>query len=167
MAYLALGCRLVLLGVFLVALVSKVCDHREFEDSLVGVVPHHRVAAALTTATEAAVVVLLCVPRTGPAGLALAAALLVAFIVGITRALRRGTTAPCRCFGASATPLGVPHVVRNGVLVGVAAAGAFAGSALPTDLPGITITAVSAAVTTLAVVRLDDVVALFQPVTVR
>ncbi|WP_407936533.1 MauE/DoxX family redox-associated membrane protein [Lentzea tibetensis] len=165
MVYLALACRLLLLGVFLVALVSKMRAYREFERSLTGLVPGKaiRPAAALTTAAEAAAVVLLALPHTGSLGFALAGLLLAAFVAGIVLGLRRGTTAPCRCFGASETPLGWPHVIRNAVLLCAAALGLITGPAVPTEIGGIAVTAACAAIAGLAVVRLDDLVALFRP----
>ncbi|MBE8526059.1 methylamine utilization protein MauE [Amycolatopsis sp. H6(2020)] len=170
MSYLLIACRTLLLGVFLAALAGKVrrrAAYRDFVASLraLGVLPGRLVAvtAAAVTAAEAAIVVLLAVPGTVPAGFLLTAVLLTAFTTGIVVAVRRGTTAPCACFGASVTPLGRVHVVRNLVLLGTAGAGLavagagggggeFAGAAL----------AVAAAVVALVpVLRLDDLAALF------
>ena len=51
--------------------------------------------------------------------------LLSVFTVMIVAKLRRGEHPPCACFGAwSATPIGARHVVRNLVLIAVAAVAA-------------------------------------------
>lgn len=65
---------------------------------------------------EVAIVVLLAVPVTARVGAALAALALLGFTAVIVAALRRGSLAACRCFGASTVPLGRRHVLRNGLL---------------------------------------------------
>jgi uncharacterized membrane protein YphA (DoxX/SURF4 family) len=53
---------------------------------------------------------------------AAALALLVAFTALIAMRLREGRHPPCACFGAwSARPLGTGHLVRNGLLIALAA----------------------------------------------
>jgi hypothetical protein len=107
---------------------------------------------------------MLAVPATVPLGLGSGAALLSVFTVGIVASLRRGDRTPCRCFGASATRLGVPHVVRNLALTAICATGlvATAVAADPARQPvGIATTLVSAAAAVLLVLHLDDLVALF------
>lgn len=132
MLYVAIGCRAALAIVFLFAVTGKVAGRgsfREFTDSIVAmrVVPEHaaRSAAIASVTAEALVVVLTAIPaRLIPtAGCALAGLLSIAFSGAITASLRRGNRAPCRCFGRSTTPLGARHLVRNAILLLVAAAG--------------------------------------------
>ncbi|MEW9551988.1 MauE/DoxX family redox-associated membrane protein [Nonomuraea sp. NPDC050783] len=128
-AYIGFACRILLAVVFLAAAVSKVRGRRaraEFRASLgaFGVSPRRRPAVAAAVITgELATAVLLVADVTALAGLAAGAALLAAFTMAIGAALRRGTPASCRCFGASAQPLGRRHLVRNAILLSVVALG--------------------------------------------
>ncbi|GGZ43245.1 hypothetical protein GCM10010387_41930 [Streptomyces inusitatus] len=175
MTYAAFACRILLFGVFAVALVGKARGRAAFQEFAASITALRllpagasRAAAVLVTAVEAAVVVLLVPSSTVLAGFALAVLLLLALTAGIVLALRRGRSAPCRCFGASVTPLGPVHVVRNLLLAlagtgGLAAMAAGAPDGWPPHLGGSLIAAVSAAVVLLLVVRLDDLTALFAP----
>src|SRR4051812_49096998 len=61
--------------------------------------------------------VLLVVAPTARSGAALAALLLMAFIIGISSALRRGQAPACHCFGQiSSQPAGAETLTRNVVL---------------------------------------------------
>ncbi|GAA2235354.1 hypothetical protein GCM10010232_22600 [Streptomyces amakusaensis] len=175
MTYAAFACPILLFGVFAVALVGKARGRAAFQEFAASITALRllparvsRAAAVLVTAVEAAVVVLLVPSSTVLAGFALAVLLLLALTGGIVLALRRGRSAPCRCFGASVTPLGPVHVVRN-LLLAVAGAGgltamaAGASAGWPPHPGGSLIAAVSAAVVLLLVVRLDDLTALFAP----
>ncbi|MFD9858077.1 MauE/DoxX family redox-associated membrane protein [Streptomyces alboflavus] len=125
-----------------------------------------RPVALTVIAGEAAVCVLLAAPARGAttAGLLVAAALLTAFTVGIAAALRRGVTAPCRCFGASSTPLGTLHLVRNAVLCALALAGALAAPTAADAPPGSALVAgVAGLVAGALVTQLDHLLALFRP----
>nr|WP_087887329.1 MauE/DoxX family redox-associated membrane protein [Streptomyces alboflavus] len=125
-----------------------------------------RPVAVTVIAGEAAVCVLLAAPARGAttAGLLVAAALLAAFTVGIAAALRRGVTAPCRCFGASSTPLGTLHLVRNTVLCALALAGALAAPTAESAPPGGALVAGGAGLVAGALVtQLDHLLALFRP----
>jgi uncharacterized membrane protein YphA (DoxX/SURF4 family) len=93
--YAALTARCALGLVFLVAVAGKVRSRdafREFRRSVPGLAPGLPATATSVAvgAAEAAAVVLLAVPRTAPAGFALAGAVLLAFTAGIHRALRGG-----------------------------------------------------------------------------
>ncbi|MEU6370055.1 MauE/DoxX family redox-associated membrane protein [Streptomyces sp. NPDC046931] len=126
-------------------------------------------AAVCTVAAEGAVAGLLAAParHAVTAGLLLAAGLLAVFTAAIALAVRRGTTVPCRCFGASVTPLGSPHIVRNTLLAGAAAFGAVcsAVAARPAPSPaGVVVPAVLGLTAGALVTRLDDLSALFRPV---
>ncbi len=125
--------RLVVGGMFLVALVAKLRDLPSFRSAVRGfrVVPRHleRPVAVAVLGAEAAVVLLLLVRATAVLGLALAAVLLVAFATGMARVVARGDRVPCGCFGRSAAPIGRAHVVRNALLATASAAGLVAGLA--------------------------------------
>ncbi|MER5579415.1 MauE/DoxX family redox-associated membrane protein, partial [Streptomyces massasporeus] len=138
MTYVAFACRILLFGVFLLALAGKVRSRTAFASFARSITDLRlfprkvsRAAAAAVIAGEVAVLLLLVPPRTAPLGLAAAVLLLLAFTAGIVVALRGGRRAPCRCFGASATPLGPLHVVRNLILAGTGAAGFAVMTALP------------------------------------
>ncbi|MET7724682.1 MauE/DoxX family redox-associated membrane protein [Streptomyces mirabilis] len=90
--------------------------------------------------------------------------LLAAFTTGIVRALRSGTKASCACFGVSTAPIGRRHVVRNTVLLALAAFGlaaALAGTPAPTQAAGVLIAAFGALVGALLVIFTDELGTLF------
>ncbi|MCX4822353.1 methylamine utilization protein MauE [Streptomyces sp. NBC_01142] len=174
MTYLVFACRILLIGVFLVAVVGKFRGRAAFEEFAKSIADLRLLSRRLSTAaaaavavTELAVLALLAVPPTAPAGFALAAVLLLVFTTGIALALRRGRRAPCRCFGASAAPLGPVHVVRNLILALAGAAGLGlsltegAGAWWPEHVGGTAVALTTAAIGVLLVVRLDDLMALF------
>jgi hypothetical protein len=167
MAYLTIGARCLIGLVFVVSAVAKLRSASAFGSFtawLAGLpLPfvHSRAAAIVMAGTEVAIVVLVAAPWTVLAGMLLAAAALAAFATGTSAALRRGTQAACQCFGRSRGALGRRHVVRDVLLCALAIAGA-AGSGQGGARPaGIALTVGAAAVATLFVVFLDDVVALF------
>ncbi|MFB7232237.1 MauE/DoxX family redox-associated membrane protein [Streptomyces fimicarius] len=172
MTYLMLGCRALLLVVFLTALVGKTRSRAAFAEFRASIVALRllsrrlsRAAAAAVVLVEAVTAVLLVVPATAAAGLALAVALLLVFSAGIVLALRRGDgTASCRCFGASAAPLGRIHVVRNLALAAIGGAGLTAGawaSGWPPHAAGAAVALAVALLGALLVLRLDDLAFLF------
>ncbi|WP_328855647.1 hypothetical protein OHB01_17295 [Microbispora hainanensis] len=137
MAYLFAFCRLLTGIVFLMSAVSKLrgrTAYEEFTAAIRALVPLLRLparpVAALVVTAEAAVAPLLAWPPTVLAGFCLALGLLVAFTVAIVVALRRGRRVPCRCFGASAVPVGPGHLARNAVLLAAATAGAVQAGAV-------------------------------------
>ncbi|MER5418140.1 MauE/DoxX family redox-associated membrane protein [Streptomyces virginiae] len=85
------------------------------------------VLVVVTVAAEWAVVVLLAVPVRGAsvAGFGLAGAALAVFTVVLVWGLRRGVSAPCRCFGSSARPVSGVQVVRNVLLLTLAVLGLY------------------------------------------
>ncbi|NXY96427.1 methylamine utilization protein MauE [Streptomyces sp. BR123] len=175
MEYLVAGARGLLGLVFLVSVVGKVAGRHAFTafaESVrsFGMLPPGlvRPAARTVTAGEAAVCVLMTVPARGAtaAGFALAAVLLAAFTAAIAAAVRRGATAPCRCFGPSTTPLGTPHLVRNLALcaVAVSGAGALAVPVAAGARPGGAVVAGAAGlIAGIVVTQLDHLMALFRP----
>jgi hypothetical protein len=173
MANVLVACQAMLIGVFATSTVTKVRSRRAYADFSRSVEAFQmvspswsRMAARATVVGEAAVVLLLALPRTAPVGFALAVGLLCAFTMSIVLALRRGTTSSCRCFGASAAPLSGIHVVRNVLLLAVSLTGLIGGAVVTgstRDPAGLTLSLAAAAVATLFVVNLDDVVALLRP----
>ncbi|WUS05410.1 hypothetical protein OG322_40400 [Streptomyces sp. NBC_01260] len=92
-------------------------------------------------------------------------ALLTVFTAGIALLLRRGVRAPCQCFGESAVPIGLRHVVRNvllAVLAGVGLSTAFAAG--PPQVGGAVVATLAGLLLGGLTVSLDDLVELFQPV---
>ncbi|MCG5221011.1 MauE/DoxX family redox-associated membrane protein [Streptosporangium soli] len=171
MIYVVVGCQAALIGVFLFSVVGKIRTRHAYDEFVSSVVAMRalprswtRSAAIATIAAEAAAVALLAIPATVPAGFLLAAGLLTIFTVAISNAVRHGRRAPCRCFGASTTPLGRVHMVRNLVLLSACLAGLTAiwreTWAAP-HLGGLVISLGAAAIIVLLVVRLDDLVGLF------
>ncbi|ALC23833.1 MauE/DoxX family redox-associated membrane protein [Streptomyces pristinaespiralis] len=171
MYYVGLAARLLLVLVFAAAAAGKSWRRGSF-DAFVSSLAALRLfprrlsaAVAVTTVVaEAVTVVLLAVPATAGAGFALAILLLTAFVAGILAARQGGRQVPCRCFGATGTPLGMPHVIRNALLAVVAAVGlvALTASSSPGSVHpgGLAIAGVTAAAGSLLVVRMDDLLAL-------
>lgn len=95
-------------------------------------------------------------------GLCAACALLLVLTAGVVVIVRRRLTVRCRCFGA-AGQLGVRHLVRNLVLLGVGAAG-LAGTAMHADArvawPGVVLAGGFGIVLSTLVIRYEDVIEL-------
>lgn len=171
MAYLALTCRCLIGLVFAVSAFSKLRSRSafsEFASWLSGLpVPLIRghgnrgKAAHTIAAAEVAIVALTALPWTARAGLALAAVVLASFTAGTWLAVARGGGAPCRCFGASVSPLGRRHVVRNALLGAAAVAGAIGAGASGGHPAGTVISIGTGLTIALFVVFLDDLAALF------
>ncbi len=166
MAYLALSCRALTALVFAVSALAKLRSRPAFRslESWVATLPlplarsRPRLCAGVMAGTEAAIAVLVAFPASARAGLLLAAAVLAVFAAGVHIVLRRGTSAPCRCFGTAAAPLGRRHVARNLLLCAAAATGA--AVAAPAGRPaGIAISLGAGTVVALVVVFLDDLAA--------
>lgn len=187
MEYVLLGARCLVGVVFVVSAVSKLRSRRAFTEFVASLrqlgllrPAGLRPAGLAVALTEAAIPVLLIAPvaaaalegapgsaaanfATG-AGFALAGGLLVAFTVAILLAMRRGVQAPCRCFGASATPLGVRHVVRNGfilVVTTIGVAGVLVEWTGATHPGGAVIAALTGLVAGVLITTFDDLVDLF------
>ncbi|WP_405426720.1 MauE/DoxX family redox-associated membrane protein [Micromonospora sp. NBC_00617] len=121
-----------------------------------------RPVAAASIAAEIGVLTLVLWPASATVGLTAAVLLFAAFAIVLARAVRRGSTAGCHCFGPTNTPVAWRHVIRSAFLAG-AAAGALPGAiSLPTVSPAILepsqfLVAVAIAVfVATALVRLDD-----------
>jgi Methylamine utilisation protein MauE len=175
---LHLGLITVLWLVFAVSTAGKLRTWRGFVASLrpLGLLPGRLVPATAVAVATAEVTVLLglsaavagvldLVPA-GPVvrfgGLVAAAALLGVLTGGIALALRRGSSAPCACFGASTRPLGGRHLVRNAILL-LVAAGALVTPAGPVVPAGALLGAAAGALVAVLLIRLDDLVELLAP----
>ena len=127
---------------------------------------------ALVAVSLAAAAVLTAVTVTGAAAvtdsaLGLAIALTGILAAGVAVILRRGTSAACACFGsATERTLGRPQLVRNlGLLALLAVALACAQPARGQPPAGAAAVAVLAgAVAGLLLIRFDDLIALFAPI---
>jgi hypothetical protein len=170
MQYVDVASRLLLLTMFTLALASKISSRGawgEFVESTraMAVVGEARVqaAAVVTAIAEGAVIVLAALPLrwAGSAAFVIAAGLLGCLAIAVAMVVRRGKSVTCRCFGASQTPLGVSHVVRNVLLVVIALLG-LAGSLVSGSFdPFLTaVVGVFGAVLGLLVARWDDLVSL-------
>jgi hypothetical protein len=168
--YVALICRCLMAATFGFSAFSKIKNgaaFREFTTWLGGVPPVSRRTelplAAILVAAELVVAGAMIAPGTVRPGFLLAALLLIVFAAGIYAALRRGFREPCRCFGASTTPLGWSQIVRNAVLVLVAASGAITqGSHGAVAVPGVILSLATAALLVVPVIFYDDLAFLLQ-----
>lgn len=175
--YLELGCQVLLAGVFAVSAGSKLYSRTAFADftaataRLTGArAARARQLAVATVAAEIAVVLALIVPALALWGFAACIGLLAVLTAAIVRSLRRGERAPCRCFGASNSPLGTQHVARNLVLatfgvLGIAAGMSDGASSLDLGLACVVVFAALIGVALTA--RLDDLIGLFRTTTTK
>lgn len=179
MIYLLLGCCLCLAFVFGLSAASKTrrAAFREFAESAgpLQILPTglRSPAAVAVVAAEVALTGALLVGAgaaftpslrfVATAGLVLAVLLLLSFTTVIALTLRRGIRKPCKCFGATTTPLGRAHVVRNGLLLAAAVAGLVAGATgtATAEPAGAAVAAVVGVVGGLLIARFDDLVDLF------
>jgi peroxiredoxin/uncharacterized membrane protein YphA (DoxX/SURF4 family) len=119
-----LAARLVLCAVFVVAAVGKLIDLPASRRSLVGFGVPERPAAILGTVlpfAELAVAIALLFAPTAQWGAIGALVLLLAFIAGISHALRAGEAPDCNCFGAiHSEPASTKTLARNIVLAAIA-----------------------------------------------
>ena len=184
MESLSMGCRVLLATVFAVAAWSKLRsrdDRRDFVASLAslpaapawfarlpgssrpgrrGVPAPVALVGVAVPAAEVLAAVLLVPGRSSVPGLALAAALLVAFTAVIAVVLGGGRAVTCRCFGAGGARFGRRHLARNAVLLAAAAValpGAGGAAAAPT-VGRVLVPVVFGLLAALVVIRLDDMV---------
>jgi hypothetical protein len=167
--YCALACRMLIGIVFAASAFSKLrskTEYRAFARWL-GQLPlpgplRGAPAAAAVAVTETAIVVLLIPAATAAAGLVLSAVTLAAFSAGTLVTVRRGPAIPCRCFGASQSPMSTWHVARDLLLALLAAAAAVAAST-PAPAPGGIALALAVAVTAaVPTVLFDDLLSIFR-----
>lgn len=170
-AYLELACRSAAVGVFLLSVVGKARTRsafRAFAGSLTDLRLVRRAwagpLALATVLAEAGAIVLLVVPVTARLGLVAATALSVTLAAGLVLSLRRGSRAPCHCFGASAAPVTSATAVRAAVLATVCGAGlaTHVTARAPTPHPGGVALALGTGLVAAVVVRyLDEILEAF------
>lgn len=158
MDFVSLICRLALAIIFLFAAAGKTITAKRWRSFVTATAAltdtGSRTAYVLsvtTLAAELAVCSLLLTTFDTPIGPITALLLLAALSAALTRAIVRDTSQPCHCFGSTDEPVGIRHLVRNGVLA-VVAGFALHGSTVPTTLslpdllaaalPGMALTAV-------------------------
>src|SRR4051794_31507071 len=126
-----LAARIVLAVVFATAAVGKFLDLRGSRASLVGFgVPEGaaRVLGTLLPVAELAVAIALIPRPSAQWGAVGALVLLLAFIAGISNALRKGEAPPCNCFGAiHSAPASPKTLARNVALAAMAVVAVAAG----------------------------------------
>ncbi|MFF7023359.1 MauE/DoxX family redox-associated membrane protein [Streptomyces klenkii] len=132
MEWIVAGARAAIGVVFVSAALSKLGRRRwtEFRAAVTALVPAARgsrstALAGMAVIADWTVVLLLALPgRAGVvAGLGLAASALAVYTLVLAAAVRRGTGAPCRCFGASTRPVSGVQLIRNAALLVVTVAG--------------------------------------------
>jgi hypothetical protein len=181
--YLLNGLYAVLCVVFVVSAWNKVVAQNAFATSLrpLRLVPDRlvRPAAVVVTVAELAIALGLAWailagvspapagPAVGTTALGLAGLLLTVLTTGIALALAHGSEATCACFGAGTQPLRRIHLIRNGLLIGLALTGlavrAQAGDG-QIELGGGLVMLAGGALMALILIRLDDLVELFVPI---
>jgi hypothetical protein len=179
MGIVVLGSVLTFTAVFAASLFSKIRSmdaYRAFVQAtgMLASLRSHRASSTLAAGIVAAEAgALLLLPALPAVGLAMTAALMIAFGVAVGRSVRRGSRTTCRCFGASDAPVGRVQVVRNTVLAVVALTGLGAafgqpatGIALIVILPagGVALATLAAAALSLLAITAEDLVSLFRPV---
>lgn len=170
MAYVLIASRCALALLFLYSAITKLRGpggFRAFRSSVqqMRLLPPGLVGPVAVTVVAAELLIagLLVSRFTVIAGLSGALALLIALTVAVILVVRRGSAAPCRCFGASNVPLGWSHVVRNIGLIIVAALGLVAsGADQATQSAGVIVSLGVALILVLLAATLDDLVALFR-----
>jgi hypothetical protein len=168
--YAVICCQFLFVLVFGISWLSKVRSRQRYA-AFAAAIPQLapgvpvRLAGPAVVAGEAAVVVLVTLPGTAAVGFALAAALLAAFTAAILSTMRRRQIVSCQCFGSSSSPVGPPHLARNGVLLLAAVMGvvAAAGPERPTPGTGVLASAViTGAVAAVVVLLTDEIADLFR-----
>lgn len=100
------------------------------------------------------------------AAVVVAVGLLAVLTTGIVVALRRRSTAPCACFGASDRPLSWRHVLRNGLMLLIGVAGLAVAIVVPptvVDPAGAGLAGAVGVIVAVLLIRLDEIVELFAP----
>src|SRR4051794_1730923 len=174
MYYLAVGSRVVVGGVFLLAALGKLFGQHTFR-SFVDWIRQAQVAprrwaaqvAGAVIAAEATVAVALAFDGTAAYGLAGAGGLLVAVSATLLAGKRtRKPNTNCHCFGVVARPAGRPHLVRNCFLLAVCVVGWAASRSWPgyPPRPGLLAIAVSVGALVATLMRFqDEIMQFFRP----
>jgi peroxiredoxin/uncharacterized membrane protein YphA (DoxX/SURF4 family) len=131
MDVLLLAARLILAAVFVVSGISKLFDLSGSQAAMRSFgVPERltRAGGIVLPIAELVIAVLLIPAATAAWGALLALILLVVFVAGISYSLSRGRKFDCHCFGQLTTSeIGLPTLIRNGVLAVLAAFVAYSG----------------------------------------
>lgn len=165
-----LGCRWLLGVVLALAVLGKAWGRKPFEDFIqtLGRFGFPRawagapLAAGVIALEALCALLLLLVPL---AGYVATLGLLGGFTVGLTRVWRGGERVSCRCFGASDTPVGAAHLVRNGLLLAVVVLGGLTHRAGGGEPSSVGVSVLSGALGALAgffITRWDDLVFLLR-----
>jgi hypothetical protein len=125
MTLFSTGVGLLIAVVLGTAAVAKIREPGPFVTAVGTLVPRsvRKQVAWIVIGAELLAAVTSLVPFTLAFGLALAIVLLAAFAVVALRSALAPAPLPCACFGSVKATLGWPHVVRNVILTGLAAAG--------------------------------------------
>lgn len=165
MAYGALLGRCLIGLVFAASAFAKVRSpraYREFASWLnalpVPLARNRALPAALATA-EAAIVILVAVPGTVTAGLALASGCVAVMAAGTAVVMKRGASVACWCFGPSRSPLGTRHLVRDCVLLVAAVTGVLGTGRDAVSTAGVALSLAAAFAGATFVVFADDLIA--------
>ncbi len=171
MESLDLGCRVAVAVIFGVASVSKSYRRAAFEEfvaSLPGfgfprALARRPVGAALVAAEAASAVSVLFLPAVG---FPLALLLTCGFLLGLTHVLWKGKPVACRCFGGASATIGPEHLVRNVLLLAIAALGVLHTFGLlpptPAQLEAQAAAAFAGLLLAGLIVRWDDLVFIFR-----
>lgn len=165
LTYVGLAAQIVIAVVFLISGMSKLHSWsavQEFARSvralpLPAQLRTTRTALAIA-ATELIVPVLLAVPVTTRVGFGVAIALLAVFSYAVVKVLQSGRRVPCRCFGVSDVPMHAADLLRNAVLIAIAAFGVVSQAARPSALTivGVALVLFVAAYVSVGAVFFDD-----------
>jgi hypothetical protein len=170
-AYLALALRVLLAVVFGAAAYGKLrrpsalTELASVVTDLVGVRGGlARACAVAVPVTECVIVGLLVGPAGGRYGAGLAVLAAAAFAAGVVRAIQRGSTATCRCFGGVGNRLGPVHLARNATLTCLALAAVVLTWSAPTvtDVAPVVMSVVAGAIGGALVVRWEDLAAVLR-----
>ena len=169
MEYLTVASQALLTAVFGWAAVTKLRAFASFRQSVqrLGLVPdrYAGVVAGGIVAVESGCA--LVVPLSAGVGLIGCLGVLTLFCLGIVVLLVRGVSASCACFGATGAPLGRRHLVRNGLLAGIALGGLVADSDLGRHPGGVLDAVFAGLIGAALLVAFDDLVELLTPSTAR
>jgi hypothetical protein len=167
MGYIDLAMRAAIGIVFAVACTSKLRSRIAFERFTRSLevlklpsAAKPRLIAPVVVAAEVATVVSLAAPVAVAIGFTLALTLLLAFAFSIVRAVTGGVQVPCQCFGSDGATLAGRHVLRNVLLVVLAAIGLAAqlsGTASGASVAGGLVAALAGAALGYMFIRWDDI----------
>jgi hypothetical protein len=168
MTYTSLACRLVCCLVFAASSYGKLNSKSAFRDFVTWIgalsASFARVRTPLAiaiAASEVLIVLLIAIPRSYAAGLALAACLFAIFGIGMLVIIRSRRTIGCNCFGSSSAPVGIRHLVRNVLLYSIAVAGIAPIGPRATDPAGIALAIGAALAIAALLVSVDELEILF------